>query len=581
MKKFVLIASIAAWSLGASAQELNWARTIDSSNSESPNSIIESADGGLLTFCTFGSRTDGSPVYYNGTQVGTGCATTANTDNYNALVMKLDSNGELLWNVYSNSGDLTVNSSNIAATGDGGAVLALKMRYANGYPEKYPKFTDADGSEWTLENWNTGYRVQYIVVLKIDDSGNIVWVRKIEVDTKPEELASYYTEGTPDGVDPYAIAVDSEQNIYIAGRYRKTLIFTNASNGIVTLTPHNVVEWDGNSQDTNGDLFLVKLDSEGNYVDHITSSGIVARDQIVDMLYDNGKLYFVGNINSNDGTTVVSIDGKNITPTPYDDIVIGCVNVSGFTTEWISTIQAFPASNGKHTTLIKNLQIIDNELYVMGHVIGGFGANGSSQATIASTGTLQEGFIIKYSTADGSWLGGAVNGKSIGGYYGAFKNGDTLYAFGYTLGSIFLDEYDESSWERTRDIELITGGGMCTAWSCLSQGDNLYTFTRSNSGTSTFYNSDITTETQGWGNVLASWNVQGLTSAIQTVTTDEAARIYGEDGGVKIICDKTLDVTICNMAGQIVYNGKIDAGHNFISLPQGVYLVNDKKVVTF
>lgn len=581
MKKFVLIASIAAWSLGASAQELNWARTIDSSNSESPNSIIESADGGLLTFCTFGSRTDGSPVYYNGTQVGTGCATTANTDNYNALVMKLDSDGELLWNVYSNSGDLTVNSSNIAATGDGGAVLALKMRYANGYPEKYPKFTDADGSEWTLENWNTGYRVQYIVVLKIDNSGNILWVRKIEVDTKPEELASYYTEGTPDGVDPYAIAVDSEQNIYIAGRYRKTLIFTNASNGIVTLTPHNVVEWDGDSQDTNGDLFLVKLDSEGNYVDHITSTGIVARDQIVDMLYDNGKLYFAGNINSNDGTTVVSIDGKNITPTPYDDIVIGCVNVSGFTTEWISTIQAFPASNGKHTTLIKNLQIIDNELYVMGHDIGGFGANGSSQAAIASTGTLQEGFIIKYSTADGSWLGGAVNGKSIGGYYGAFKNGNTLYAFGYTLGSIFLDEYDESSWERTREIELITGGGMCTAWSCLSQGNNLYTFTRSNSGTSTFYNSEITTETQGWGNVLASWNVQGLTSAIQTVTTDGAARIYGEDGGVKIICDKTLDVTICNMAGQIVYNGKIDAGHNFISLPQGVYLVNDKKVVTF
>ena len=109
MKKLVLIASIAAWSLGASAQELNWARTIDSSNSESPNSIIESADGGLLTFCTFGSSSDGNPVYYNGTQVGAGCATMANSDNYNALVMKLDSNGELLWNVYSNSGDLTIN----------------------------------------------------------------------------------------------------------------------------------------------------------------------------------------------------------------------------------------------------------------------------------------------------------------------------------------------------------------------------------------------------------------------------------------------------------------------------------------
>ena len=102
MKKFVLIASIAIWSLGVSAQELNWAKTIDSSRSDNPNSIIESADGGLLTFCNFGSMTDGSPVYYNDIQVGTGCATTANSDNYNALVMKLDSNGDLLWNVYSN-----------------------------------------------------------------------------------------------------------------------------------------------------------------------------------------------------------------------------------------------------------------------------------------------------------------------------------------------------------------------------------------------------------------------------------------------------------------------------------------------
>lgn len=581
MKKLVLIASIAAWSLGASAQELNWARTIDSSNSESPNSIIESADGGLLTFCNFGSRSDGNPVYYNGKQVGAGCATMANSDNYNALVMKLDSNGELLWNVYSNSGDLTINSSNIAATADGGAVLALKMRYASGYPEKYPKFTDADGSEWTLENWNTGYRVQYIVILKIGNLGDIEWVKKVEVDTKPEELASYYTEGTPDGVDPYAIAVDAEQNIYIAGRYRKTLVFTNANNGTVTLTPHNVAEWDGDPQDTNGDLLLVKMDNEGNYVDHITSKGIIARDQIVDMLYDNGKLYFAGNMKSNDGTTVVSIDGKNVTPTLYDDIVIGCIDVAGFTAEWISTIQAFPASNGKHTTQVKRLQMIDNELYVMGHIVGGFGANGAAQASIASTGTMQEGFIVKYSATDGSWLGGAVNGKSIGGYYGAFKSNNTLYAFGYKLGSIFLDIYDESSWERTRDIEIISGGGMSTAWSCLKQGNTLYTFTRSNSDTSTFYNSDVTTETQGWGNILASWNVENLASAIQSATADGNTRIYGEEGGVKIVCNEATDVAIYNTVGQIVYSGKAAEGSNFVSLPQGVYIVNDKKVITF
>ena len=169
---------------------------------------------------------------------------------------------------------------------------------------------------------------------------------------------------------------------------------------------------------------------------------------------------------------------------------------------------------------------------------------------------MQEGFIVKYSATDGSWLGGAVNGKSIGGYYGAFKSNNTLYAFGYKLGSIFLDIYDESSWERTRDIEIISGGGMSTAWSCLKQGNNLYTFTRSNSDTSTFYNSDVTTETQGWGNILASWNVENLASAIQSATADGNTRIYGEEGGVKIVCNEATDVAIYNTVGQIVYSGK-------------------------
>ena len=122
---------------------------------------------------------------------------------------------------------------------------------------------------------------------------------------------------------------------------------------------------------------------------------------------------------------------------------------------------------------------------------------------------------------------------------------------------------------------------MCTAWSCLKQGNNLYTFTRSNSGTSTFYNSDVTTETQGWGNVLASWNVENLASAIQSATADGNTRIYGEEGGVKIVCNEATDVAIYNTVGQIVYSGKAAEGSNFVSLPQGVYIVNDKKVITF
>ena len=581
MKKRLLFVSLAACALGAMAQgpSLTWTKLIDGPCGDTPNSLIESSDGKIIAFCNFGSRTDDSPVYYDGVEVGKGCATTANSDNCNALILKTDLDGTKLWSVYSNAGDLSLGSSSMAATADGGAVVALKMRYASEYPDKYPLFVDASGSNWTIDTWNTGYRVYYIVILKIDGSGDIEWMKKAEVDISPEEAATTYSTGTPDAVDPYAVAVDDNNNIYIGGRYRKTMVFTNSTNGCVTLTPHNTEGWNGGSQKVNGDMFLVKLDSNGNYLKHLTAKGINARDQITNLIYDNGKIYFAGNMQAAEANTPITI-GKTatVTPTTLDDIFIGCADTT-LNVSWATTITAYGASDGTHITQMKNMELVDGHLYVMGHVKGGFGPFGSTEASIASTETPQEGFIIKCNATDGTWVGGATNGKSIGGYYGMVKDENSVFVFGYKLGTIFLDEYDETSWEKAREYDLITGGGLSTAWSSLHLGDNLYTFTRCNSAASSYYNSDVTTTSEGWGNIIACWNIADLTSGTAQTAANAETYIYGTEGGVKIVTADTLKVKIYNTLGQEIYNGEASTGSNFIALAQGVYVVNDTKVI--
>lgn len=580
MKKIVLLASSLLLACGAWAQSLSWAKLIDSANSECPNAIIQSADGAILSLSNFGSAVDGSEVRFGDQVVGKGTATSAASDNYNALIMKTDTNGDVIWSVYSKDCDITINSSNIAATADGGALVSLKVRYPSGYADRVPGFVDADGSEWAFETWNKGYRVQYMAVIKIDGNGAIQWIKKFDIDTKPEEAATYYTQGTPDAIDPYAIAEDNSGNIYVGGHYRKTLILTDKDNRTYTLTPHNIAsDWDGDSQDSNGDMFLLKLDSEGNYVDHIVSKGVIKRDQICDLLIDNGKIYFAGNMQSNDGTTEVTIDGKAVTPTTMDDIVVGCVDIASFTTDWVNIIKAFPASNGKHTTQVKNLQKVDNKFYVMGHIVGGFGSATASSADISSTGTMQEGFVVEFNGTDGSYQGGVVNGKSIGGYYGVFTANNSIYAFGYTLGTIFLDQYEPSTWNRINSTDIITGGGMCTAWDCLVIGSNLYTFTRCNKGETNFYNSDVTTSSEGWGSIVSCWDITNIQTAVETTGMDAGTRYIGEQGGVKIISNEAVDVNIYNTLGQVVYSGNIAAGTNFVSLPQGIYVANNNKVV--
>ena len=68
------------------------------------------------------------------------------------------------------------------ATADGGAIVALRMRHAQGYESEPINFVDGKGDSHTID-WQCGEsRYNALIVLKVDNEGAIQWSRLIDVE---------------------------------------------------------------------------------------------------------------------------------------------------------------------------------------------------------------------------------------------------------------------------------------------------------------------------------------------------------------------------------------------------------------
>ncbi len=170
--------------------------------------------------------------YYNGTpDFDPGAASytlaTAGLGSSNIFVSKLNASGNFVW-----AKGIVGNNNNIGLSivSDGSGNV-----YSTGFYGGYADF-DPGAATYTVNSAGS----YDIFILKLDVSGNFVWVKGI---------------GGSSGDQANAIALDASGNIYTAGSFEQTVDF-DPGVGTYTLSSYT----------TTGDIFVSKLDASGNFV---------------------------------------------------------------------------------------------------------------------------------------------------------------------------------------------------------------------------------------------------------------------------------------------------------------------------
>ena len=579
MKHILLpaLALLASFSAFAATPAYQWHKLIDSKSAQDlSNQLAVSTNGNFYTFSHFGSKAEGDNISYDGNVVATGAVSTSTADNRNLLLIKHDAEGKSLWAVSSKNGYFDAGQGAVAPTADGGVVLLLKARANQDAELKAPVLVDAFNAEVDFPSWNTSCWIYNQIVVKVDADGSIKWARSIVLDQSPLPTS---TKDNTEGFSSNAVALDTKGNIYIAGNYISPMILTGANNSTNVLLPRSIAKYTDSST-TAGGLYLIKLDGEGNYLGHVKSSGETTRDQINSLEADGSTLYFAGNVQGTEGQQLTVGDKSISLANDLDGILLGALDTEAMTVSYLKYIKAYGAEDGKHTTQFKRLRLINGSLYLMGSMKGGFGPDGSSEASVASTGKQLEGFAIKCNPATGEWESAVCNQLNIGGYLNGFAHDGKLYLFAYRLnkdtGSV-LDVYSEGSWEREDRLSLVKEGGAPTAYDCIFDTDSkaVYSLTRGNKA---FQFADGTTSDapQNWGMALTKYSF----AATQSAAAVEAAKmeIRGEEGRVVVVAAEPTDVQVADAKGSILYSSRVAAGETSIALQSGIYLVNNAKV---
>lgn len=560
---------LAASAMPAGAQGVaataNWVTPINANNGISTPETVAASDNNTFLVSKFVSKgNDNSLNFVNfGSQekVAFGAPNKATSGNDNLLLTKVNADGTAAWHVYSKQG--RVANASAATTSDGGVVVAavtsftaFNAKEATDIPaNSILDIVDADNHTTTIEKAFAGSAVFDIVVLKISADGHLDWFKHFAADDASSLTAK--------------IAVDNADNIYIGGQHAKTLSF--GENAVAARSAKS--------------LYLVKLDNAGNFVKSFDISGTDAEDYIDAVTFADGKIFVAGRVKAKaEGNTIAFAD-ITLAPTTFDDVF-----AAAFSTDlvpvWASIANSVAASDGKHTSQVKGIDVSEGFVLVSGLVKGGYTAAGATDAVTMSSGTKLEGMVIGFSVADGALSKGVCVSEGISGLYSATIKGNKIYAFGYNIAN--ADKQGSSLFEF--DGENANGNVIATTNEPASAGYPTTFYAK-------FVNSSLLAGVRAKGkgiNVLGnvydytnqkdftatvmSINLKDVFGGISTTETADDARIWAVSGAVKISVASPTSVAVYNVAGQIVAK-RIVTDETTIALPAGFYIVNGKKVV--
>lgn len=562
-----MILAASAMSAGAQgiAATTNWVTPINANNGISTPETVAASNNNTFLVSKFVSKgNDNSLNFVNfGSQekVAFGAPNKATSGNDNLLLTKVNADGTAAWHVYSKQG--RVANASAATTSDGGVVVAavtsftaFNAKEATDIPaNSILDIVDADNHTTTIEKAFAGSAVFDIVVLKISADGHLDWFKHFAANDASSLTAK--------------IAVDNTDNIYIGGQHAKTLSF--GENAVAARSAKS--------------LYLVKLDNAGNFVKSFDISGTDAEDYIDAVTFADGKIFVAGRVKAKaEGNTIAFAD-ITLAPTTFDDVF-----AAAFSTDlvpvWASIANSVAASDGKHTSQVKGIDVSEGFVLVSGLVKGGYTAAGATDAITMSSGTKLEGMVIGFSIADGALSKGVCVSEGISGLYSATIKGNKIYAFGYNIanadkqGSSLFEFDGENANENViaTTNEPASAGYPTTFYAKFVNSSLLAGVRAKGKGINVLGNVYDYTNQKDFTATVMSINLKDVLGGISTTETADDARIWAVSGAVKISVASPTSVAVYNVAGQIVAK-RIVTDETTIALPAGFYIVNGKKVV--
>ena len=516
---------LAASAMSAGAQGFtataNWVTPINANNGISTPEAVAASDDNTFLVSKFVSKgNDNSLNFVNfGSQekVAFGAPNKATSGNDNLLLTKVNADGTAAWHVYSKQGRMA--NASAATTSDGGVVVAavtsftaFNAKEATDIPaNSILDIVDADNHTTTIEKAFAGSAVFDIVVLKISADGHLDWFKHFAADDASSLTAK--------------IAVDNTDNIYIGGQHAKTLSF--GENAVAARSAKS--------------LYLVKLDNAGNFVKSFDISGTDAEDYIDAVTFADGKIFVAGRVKAKaEGNTIAFAD-ITLAPTTFDDVF-----AAAFSTDlvpvWASIANSVAASDGKHTSQVKGIDVSEGFVLVSGLVKGGYTAAGATDAVTMSSGTKLEGMVIGFSIADGALSKGVCVSEGISGLYSATIKGNKIYAFGYNIanadkqGSSLFEFDGENANENViaTTNEPASAGYPTTFYAKFVNSSLLAGVRAKGKGINVLGNVYDYTNQKDFTATVMSINLKDVFGGISTTETADDARIWAVSGAVKI-----------------------------------------------
>ncbi len=583
MKKSLLVSlSLAAVAFTGFAQDepqlimptLNWATVINGSAATTPEGLAPTTDGAYLVSNFTSKGTDETATWVNfgaAEKVAFGATNKATSGNNNLLVTKVNNQGEGVWHVYSKNG--RVSNASVAATSDGGVVVAASMTFTafNSKDESdvpansILDLVDADNHTTTIEKTFANSSVYDIVVLKISANGHLEWAKQIVA----EDGSSLNAK----------VAVDDNDNIYLGGQHGAAL----------TIGDNTVPARSAKS------LYLVKLDNAGNFVKNFDITGTDAEDYIDAVTFANGKLYVAGRVKGVDGGEVKFGDNA-FSPTIFDDVFAAAFDTD-LNVSWVTFAYASAASDGKHTTQVKSIDFSDGRVHVSGIFKGGFCKILHGGEFVATSSTTMEGYMLKFDSETGEISGVSSESEGISGYFASLSKGDMTYIAGYSIadsdfqGAILNIDSEANSLEPGdgeetdgTGIEIAStinakSAGYPTTFCAKFYGNTLYYAVRAKGeGLSITGKPVAYTNQTDFTAALFSLDLSEIYGGVNKVVADSKVKAYGVDGAVHVSASEPATVAVYNVAGQKVAQQTVN-GETTIALPAGFYVVNNTKVI--